>query len=444
MSDLLSIGASGIKAYSRALATVSDNIANAQTPGYARRTAQLEEVTAAGNSVLYRNNVQPGGVLISGVTRAVNDWLVADSRVASSEAGRNSSRLEWMEVTESALADGDNGVGSSITAIFNAADQLSANPGDTTLRNGFLQAVGNAADAFRRTAASLESASAGISADAQGKVDAVNANLAALQRVNEGLARAREGSTNMATLLDERDRLIDDISASIGVTATFDARGAATLRSSAPGAQTLLDGPTLASLSVTTTADGRISYGISTGGSIAPVSGALAGLSDVAGTVADRRASLDTQANSFASDLNTRHQVGFDAQGNAGVALLNPGSGAASIVAAALTADQVAASDGSSSNGNILAFNSLRGTGGAEANWAALVSQHSQATASARAQEAASTTRRDSAFDARNEVSAVDLDKEAAELLRFQQAYEAAARTIQVARETMQTIFNIF
>jgi flagellar hook-associated protein 1 FlgK len=28
--------------------------------------------------------------------------------------------------------------------------------------------------------------------------------------------------------------------------------------------------------------------------------------------------------------------------------------------------------------------------------------------------------------------------------LRFQQAYEAAARTIQVARETMQTILNIF
>lgn len=444
MSDLLSIGASGIKAYSRALATVSDNIANAQTAGYARRTVQLEEVTAAGNTVLYRNNVQPGGVLASGITRSVNDWLVSDSRVASSDAGRNSSRLEWMEVTESALDDGDYGVGSSITAVFTAADQLSANPGDTTLRNGFLQSVGNAADALRRTATSLESASAGIASDAQGKVDALNANLTALQRVNEGLARARAGSTNTAALMDERDRLIDDISASIGVTATFDGHGAATLHATGPGNATLLDGTTVASLSVTTAADGRISYGVTPGGSIGPVSGALAGLSDVAGAVADKRTALDNLANSFAGDLNARHQVGFDAQGNAGAALLDPGTGAASITAIALTANQVAASDGSSANGNILALSSLRGSGGAEANWAAMVSQQAQATASARAQEAASTTRRDSAFDARNEVSAVDLDKEAAELLRFQQAYDAAARTIQVARETMQTIFNIF
>jgi flagellar hook-associated protein 1 FlgK len=41
-------------------------------------------------------------------------------------------------------------------------------------------------------------------------------------------------------------------------------------------------------------------------------------------------------------------------------------------------------------------------------------------------------------------VGEVDLDREAAELLRFQQAYEAAARTVQVARETMQSILNIF
>jgi flagellar basal body rod protein FlgG len=42
------------------------------------------------------------------------------------------------------------------------------------------------------------------------------------------------------------------------------------------------------------------------------------------------------------------------------------------------------------------------------------------------------------------EQGAVDLDREAADLLRFQQAYEAAARTIQIARETMQTMLNIF
>ena len=48
----------------------------------------------------------------------------------------------------------------------------------------------------------------------------------------------------------------------------------------------------------------------------------------------------------------------------------------------------------------------------------------------------------DAAAAARDNVSQVDLDKEASELIRFQQAYSAAARTIQVARETMQTLLS--
>ena len=47
------------------------------------------------------------------------------------------------------------------------------------------------------------------------------------------------------------------------------------------------------------------------------------------------------------------------------------------------------------------------------------------------------------AVAARDAVSAVDLDAEAVELLRFQQAYQASARVIQVARETMQSILEI-
>ncbi|WP_411290775.1 flagellar basal body protein [Sphingorhabdus sp.] len=61
MSDLLAIGASGIKAYSRALSVVGDNIANAQTDGYVRRTVRLEEAPAAGDLVLSRNSLRPGG-----------------------------------------------------------------------------------------------------------------------------------------------------------------------------------------------------------------------------------------------------------------------------------------------------------------------------------------------------------------------------------------------
>ena len=133
MSDLLAIGASGIKAYSRALSVVGDNIANAQTDGYVRRTVRLEEAPAGGDIVLSRNSIRPGGVSAAGVTRELDQWLVDDARTASGEAARQSTRLNWISATESALDNGGDSIVSNVTAIFATAEQLGANPNDATL-----------------------------------------------------------------------------------------------------------------------------------------------------------------------------------------------------------------------------------------------------------------------------------------------------------------------
>jgi flagellar hook-associated protein 1 len=442
MSNLLNIGASGLRAYSRALATVGDNIANAQTPGYARRTIALREAPAAGDIVLSRNAIRPGGVEVAGVRRSLDPWLVEDARTASGEAERSSARLSAIAATERALDEGEGGIGASMTRIFTSADQLAADPANRTLRSQFLQAVDDSAAAFRRTTASLESAAGGVAQSAQGSVDALNTDLAALEQVNLGLRRAREGSTNQATLFDERDRLLDRISSALPVTASFDARGAVTLNAS-DGAIPLVAAGSVSTLSVSMLGNGQLAYSVAPGGALTPSSGTLAGLAQGADHIAGQRSSLDALAAQFASELNGWHQSGFDATGNPGGALLSGGS-AATLMAMALSTDAIAAADAASSNGNALQLAALRTPSGVEAGWAALVAQQAQQAASARAQDAAASSRRDGAFAARDMVSEVDLDREAAELLRFQQAYEAAARTVQVARETMQSILNIF
>src|SRR5690606_14145977 len=104
--------------------------------------------------------------------------------------------------------------------------------------------------------------------------------------------------------------------------------------------------------------------------------------------------------------------------------------------------DQVAVADASGSNGNMLTFGAMRGADDPEARWSGHMASQAQTVASARAQDAAAATRADASAAARDGVSQVDLDTEAAELFRFQQAYSAAARTIQVARETMQTLLS--
>src|SRR3546814_9655466 len=71
MSDLLSIGASGTNAYRAALAAISENISNADTPNYARRSIRMSEsAVSTSTSAYYSPGANFGGVEIAGVVRA--------------------------------------------------------------------------------------------------------------------------------------------------------------------------------------------------------------------------------------------------------------------------------------------------------------------------------------------------------------------------------------
>ena len=447
MSDLLSVGASGLRAYGRALSNVGDNIANAQTPGYARRTTRLEELAGNGEMTLYHAAGNANGVRVTGINRITDQWLVDGSRAASADAGQTAARLPWLTAAEAGLSQGGNGVGAALTSLFNSADQLSADPTNTTLRSSFLAAADGTAAAFQRTAGSLDSAIAGVGAAAGATVTQLNTDLVALQKVNDGLLRARDGTTNQAGLLDERDRLLDSIGSAVPISVTYDNRQAATVSLGGAAGPVMLSGPGGAStFSVAIAVDGRLTFSLSTaGGPVLPASGQLAGLSDAANHLADQRLGLDALASQVSTSLNAAHTAGFDANGNPGSPLFTLGAtGAASLAVIALAPDQVAAADATSANGNLLALAGLRGNSGVEAGWAALVAAQSQSVSTARAEDAAASSRRDGAFAARSEMSGVDLDQEAADLLRFQQAYAGSARVIQTARETLESILNIF
>ena len=439
MSDLLGIGYSGLKAYSRALSTIGDNIANAQTPGYARRRLEMMEAVGGGNSIFYRGNTNPGGVDIRGIDRSVDKWLIEDSRITSGDAERSSTKLGWLDKVEGALSDETNGIKTGLTTLYTTADQLTSDPSNRTLRAQFLQSVDDIASGFRTAADQLDKMGDGIEGAAASEVDQFNADLTALEQINVGLRKSRPGSTNEASLLDERDRLLDKLSSQAGVSASFDNNGAVTLRASGSG-DLLVGGGVVNPIEVTAAADGRLSYSVG-GSPLAISTGSLAGLAEGANHVADQRVALDTMATDFANQLNAAHQAGTDANGNPGQPLFT-GTSAATLTAATLTPDEVAVADASGSNGNMLALGAMRGANDPEARWSGHLATQAQAVASSRAQDAAAATRADASAAARDGVSQVDLDTEAAELLRFQQAYSAAARTIQVARETMQTLLS--
>jgi flagellar hook-associated protein 1 FlgK len=449
MSDLLGIGLSGVRAYKTALATVSDNVANAENPGYVRRDVRLAEgINNGSRSPIYAEGFTFGGVEADSISRAWDAFRAADSRFAASASARADTREQWLDAIEGALGDGASAVGARIGAFFNAGEALAATPNDRLARNSMLMALDTAAGTIRETAERLQRVSQAIEGAAKIEVDALNGDLASLAEVNVALKQSAAGRSSRASLEDERDRLIDSIAQRIDVQASFGANGEATLTLGRITGVTLLEPGDRAVISVAASVDGRIQLRMFAGGSTSPLpatGGRLSALVDVAASASDQRAELDTLAQQFVTDVNGWNANGRTAAGLAGGPLLTMPGGALSIALATSDPAAIAAASGSGAeNGNLLALGELRGAGSAEARWAALVAAQAQTLNSVRSEAAAASTRRDGAFAARDEISGVDLDREAAELLRYQRAYDGSAKIIQVARDTMQTILDLF
>jgi flagellar hook-associated protein 1 FlgK len=105
--------------------------------------------------------------------------------------------------------------------------------------------------------------------------------------------------------------------------------------------------------------------------------------------------------------------------------------------------------DGISDNRNVLALAELQtarifGSGGSLFDaYADAVESVGAATNQARIDRDASEGLLRQSTAQRESLSGVNLDEEAANLIRFEQAYNAAARVIAVARETFDVLFNM-
>lgn len=450
MSDLLQIGRSGVTAYRAALATAGENVSNAETDGYSRRKVVLTESAASSsNGYIYRASSVFGGVQVSSVQRVFDNYRSTYARFATSEAERADAKGTWLETAEDALDDSDVGLGVKMGSVFTAAETLSADVSSDTNRRTMMVALNDAANQFHTTAAALSSAAEGVTNAAQNAVGQLNNDLKTLAQINAALQRSTPGSAGQALLEDQRDGVLNSISKAVGIDVRLDDTGRAEVKLLGDSTITLVkaDNPNPGYVGLVGSNSGRFTLVASGFGdeiSMAPQSGSLAGLADAANLIASRRETLDQVAARFVQVINDWNQAGIDRNGDPGAALVN-GTTAASLQIATSDLSKIAAASTSGvANGNALALKDYRNSSGPEAVWALLVSTHAQSVSAAKAEQSATAAQRDGALQQLESVTGVDLDVEAAQLLRFQQAYNGSARVIQIARETLQEILGLF
>ncbi len=443
MSDLLSIGRSALQVNSRALEVVGSNIANAENPDYVRRSLNVGDTTLYGSTnPIYANYTGVGGVSVNGLVRASDQFLEAATRQTGANRVRSEVMVQWLDQSEIALANNQSDVGSQLTELFGGAEELSAVPFEPALRGQFLSDIEDTVARFNQSASNLSATTTLMNGAAAQEASELNSALAELAQVNEKLRPTQPGTSQQVALLDQRDAALTVITEKLDVEISFGDNGLVDI---SRAGTSLVAYDSVSPIVFVANAGGA--FDIEIGGAIQPppTNGTLGGLHRAQFDIAAVSTNLDALAVQFADELNDWQANGRTDAGAIGAAVVSHGGTAASLSATGLMIDDLAlASPAGIANGNILAFVDLRTPGGTEQQYEGLVVGQARNLLSARSESEAATAFDLATRESRDRVSVVDLDREAADLIRLQQSYEASARIIQVARETVQSVLAIF
>ncbi|MBO9722951.1 MAG: flagellar hook-associated protein FlgK [Novosphingobium sp.] len=442
-ADLITIARSGTRAARAALDVTAQNIANASSAGYVRRSVSLSELAI--NSVLS----QPGainlaGVRVTGIVRNADMFRQSEVRRTGSDAARAGAEVQGLENIESAVEQ--TGVYDAITDFEAALKQLLSDPTDGSLRASTLEQARTMAQTFNTAASSLNAVGEGLRFEAQDGVLAVNTTATELARVNLRLARASDASSDRTSLLDQRDSLLEKLSGQIDIATTFAADGSVQVRVGGSSGPSLVNGGSAATLAMTSASDGTIAFTL--GGSAATLSsGALAGKGQALTELAGVRGQLDTIAAGVISTLNTAQTAGADLTGAAGQPMFS-GSTAADMKLALTSGNQIAtAPAGSGANSrdtsNLVALRSALESADPAGAMDGLLFGISSAVAGRTVTRDALESIAGTAKVALQAQAGVDLDEETINLTRFQQAYQASGRVMQIASDLFDSILAI-
>lgn len=231
LTSALNSALSGLNAASRASVLVSENLANAMTDGYGRRTLGLGS----------NGDVAPG-VRVTGVTRNTDPSLVASRRGADAELGAAAALSQFHAQFLDLVGSSDDAASiSARLAEFESSLIEAASRPDSAVR------LDAAAQAGVDLATAISDASRGVQdmrvqADRSigDQVERLNSALKEVRTLNARISAAGTGTSEQAALYDQRQVIVDEINEMIPVRIVERDRGQVALFTQ--GGATLLDG----------------------------------------------------------------------------------------------------------------------------------------------------------------------------------------------------------
>jgi flagellar hook-associated protein 1 FlgK len=438
--------ASSLAASQYGLQIVSQNIANAGTPGYTRQEVDLTAADPVqGVPRRYVTGGDPGGVHVSGTQRLNDPVLDARSRTEHARSGAADTAASQLSQIEDIFPEpSDTGLGEQLSTFWKDWANVANSPDSSAARTVLLQDGGTVADTLRSMSTSLEDVKASTAQALRSDIDKANTAAKSLSALNNQIAIGTATGENVNSLLDQRDQLLGRLSSLVGAKATISDNGTAEVTVSGQA----LVGTDGSVNPVTVDASNRISVG----GTAVTLDGgsAAASITTLTSTLPTVKGELDGVAAKLAGAVNAVQANGVDLSGAPGAPMFNDGSGAvtaATIHVSMTDPSQVAAGaagSGKSYDGSNALDASELGSApdSPDAAYADLVGDVGSASSLAQSQQATQDSVTSSVDARRQAASGVSLDEEVSNMLTLQHTYQAASRVLTTMDSLLDTLIN--
>lgn len=461
--SILHAGSTAMSASNQALQTTTNNVANADTPGYARQATTFSPV----GTIRQGRALLGQGVNVSGVTSAYNRFSQSQVFGRLGTAGYGGAQSTDFEAIETIFAEGaEGGLGQAMTEFLDTFSALEGSPSDPWVRLEVLAKAEGLTSYFNRQSTDLVARQTEADQSVVPLVNRASSIAGQVGALNADIVRLEAGGGQAHDLRAHRTALLEEL-ASLGPTRVQDeSDGSVTVLFAG---HSIVEGATSRSLSLGTDATTgfktvRISQGTSSlditsaftqGGKI----GSAINTRDVVTTgLIDQ---LDELAFNLADQVNTLHSTGFGLDGVTGRSFFAApaqqagAAGSLSLDAAvAGTPDAIAASSSAATipggNGMATLLSALGEasvlSGGTQTFgqfYASVIAGVGQDASSAYALDARAELQLGAAMDLRDSASGVSLEEEALDLIRYREAFSAATRVISTANEMMDELMAI-
>jgi flagellar hook-associated protein 1 FlgK len=326
LADLFGISVGALQAFQSALNITSNNIANANTPGYAREAVNL----VTGKPQSDGNATVGSGVVVSGITRSFSQATANQLNASQSALGQLNSLQSYSSQIDNLIGTTAGGLSTALQSFYGAWADVANNPASTATRQALLGKAQSLAATLQSNSNQLDSLNADINGRITSDVQQINTLASSISALNKQIvvSTAQSGGQPPNELIDQRDELVSNLSKLTGISTTFDSNGAINVFVG-NGQPLVLEGSTT-SLTIipnqfnasqleisTSTSNGNVISGSITSGDLG---GLLAARSQVVNPAKNQ---LGQIATALSQTVNQQQNAGLDLTGQLGADLFS-------------------------------------------------------------------------------------------------------------------------